>query len=484
MPGNAEIGMMILLSTGKQSAAVMASWIPAAMLALSIYLLAMAISKRNRLASITACLIVLSIPMIIWQIFSAYADLLATAGILAAFALILGANYGGQEAKPAGLPPALCFISALACGISLGTKAIYYFYAVMFSGFIAWVLWVNHKRGKKVLVKLALSAVLGMLLPSSFWFARAWKQTGSPVYPLQVRLGQRVIFAGYQPAQLGNYGEFETTFVRQKLEWLVYPWREWRRDPGYLKIPYGEGEGVGAVFATFIPLGLMFFFLRAWVPGTEHRRDWALLLCFAALLISWWGLMARVPRYGQPILIFACVLSVPLIMMLQIRKRRAFAALLLSSMIATSVVSASAPLHVVAGRFRKHLWSRSQIYSYPKLIDELPDGSFVLDASGIEEKNFPLAGKRLTNRVIANFEAPTKLTAQSLRASGAEYVVEVVPGGKYSEASLASSGATVVDDELVPSGNDQLHWRVWKVSKPTSAPPHPSNSANGGAAPE
>jgi hypothetical protein len=462
MPGNAEIGMMILLSSGQQSTTVMASWIPALMVTASTYLLAMWISKGNRLASITACLIVLSIPMIEFQVFSAYVDLLGTAGVLAAFALILSASGEEPGDKPAVLAPALSLVSGLACGISLGTKPIYYLHAAVFSVFTAYVFWANRDRGKKALLKPAMLVVLGMLLPSVFWFARALKETGNPVYPMQVKVAQRVIFAGYKPSQLGDFREFD--FVRQRREWPAYPWTEWKRNPGYLKVPYAEGAGFGAVFATFVPLGVLFFFVRNCVLRQESRRDWILLFVFATLLLSWWIWMERVPRYGQVVWVFACILSVPLIVVLQSR-RRGLATLMTGSIIATSVVCASVPLHSMAGRLRKHLWSRAQIYNYPQAIDALPVGSVVLNATGIGEKNFALAGRQLTNRVIPDFEAPSELAAQSLCAIGADYVVEVVPGGRYSEPSLVSSGATAMDDELVVTGEDRVRWRIWRVGK-------------------
>ena len=460
MPANAEIGMMILLSSGKQSTTAMASWIPALMTTVATYLLAMWISKENRLASITACLIVLSIPMIEFQVFSAYVDLLGTAGILAAFALILSANGEKPGDKPAVLAPAMSLVCGLACGISLGTKPIYYFHAGVFSIFMACVFWVHRDPGRKALLRSAMLVVLGMLLPSVFWFARAWKETGNPVYPMQVQVAHRVIFAGYIPSQLGDFHEFD--FVRQRREWPAHPWTEWKRNPGYLKVPYKEGSGFGGVFATFVPLGVLFFFIRNCVLRQESRRDWLLLFLFAAVVLSWWIWMERVPRYGQAVSVFACVLSVPLIVVLQSR-RRGFATLMTGSVIATSVICVSVPLHSMVGRLRKHHSSRSQIYNYPQAIDALPVGSVVLNASGIGEKNFALAGRQLTNRVIPDFEAPSELTAQSLRGIGADYVVEVVPGGRYPEPSLLSSGATVMDDELVVAGENQVRWRIWRV---------------------
>lgn len=463
MPGNAEIVMAILLSSGKQSAVVMASWIPALILVLSTYALGMWISRGNRLASISACLIVLSIPMIEFQTFSEYVDLLGAAGILAAFAVILRVDSNTPANNRALLAPAVSFVAGLACGISVGTKPVYYFYAAVFCLFMVGFLWANRNLGAKAVLRSAMLVGFGILLPSSFWFARGWKQTGNPVFPMQVQIGQRILLPGYESSQI-THRNFEFDFVRKTREWPVYPWTEWKRSPGYLKIPYGEGEGFGAAFATFVPIGVLFFFFRCCVLRENLRRDWILLFLFAALVLSWWVLMARVLRFGQVIWVFACILTVPLISALHGRKRKSFAVLLVGSITAGSVICASVVLHSMAGRLRKHLWSRSQIYNYPKFIDELPSGSVVLNAAG-PENNFTLAGKHLTNRVIADFEVPSKLTSESLRESGADYVVEVVPSAGYPEAFLLGSGATLIDDELVPTGEDRLRWRIWKVTK-------------------
>ena len=464
MPANAEIGMMVLLSSGRAFATMMASWIPAGMVTISTYLLAMWISKGNRLASLTACLIVLSIPMIEFQTFSAYVDLLGTAGILAAFAMILSASGNQPESNASALSPVVIFLSGLACGISVGTKPIYYFYAAVFCLFMAGIFWMHRSLGKRALLKSVLLLGLGLLLPSCFWFGRAAVQTGNPLYPIQVKVGERVIFPGYRPSQI-TQPDFELNEVREEREWLLYPWTEWKRDPGYLQVPYGEGSGLGAVFATFVPLGILFFFLQAWVLKHDLRRNGILLLFLVGLGLSWWAVMERMLRFGQAILVFACVLSVPLIVALQSTRRRGLAILLVSSVVATSAVCASVPLHLMAGRFRKHRQSTSQTPGFPKLLNELPDGSVVLNASGSAEKNFGLAGDRLSNRVIAGFEAPVALSAQSLQATGADYVVEVIPGGIYPMADLVGSGARLVDDEFLTSGKDQIHWRIWRVEK-------------------
>jgi hypothetical protein len=122
---------------------------------------------------------------------------------------------------------------------------------------------------------------------------------------------------------------------------------------------------------------------------------------------------------------------------------------------------ASIPLHLMLGRARKHLWARSAVYNYPKLIDQLPRGSVLVNGTGQNVRNFELAGRSLSNKVIANFEAPQR--EEDLSGTGAAYVIQIVPGGLYSEAKLSAAGATLVDDEIVPSGEDSVRWKVWKL---------------------
>jgi multisubunit Na+/H+ antiporter MnhC subunit len=455
MPGNAEIGMMILLSSGWQSAVVIASWVPAAIVATATYLLAMWISGERRGTAILCVLLVLSIPMIETQTFSAYVDLLGTAGILAAVALILASTR--EESI---LSPAVWFLSGLACGISVGTKAVYYLYAVFFCILAVGMLWIRRKAGFRELRKSIALLVLGLVLPSGFWFVRAIAKTDNPVYPMQVKIGGRIVFPGFDPSQITDPG-YELNSVRSKSEWLIYPWTEWKKLTGFVKVPYGEGDGLGAAFATFVPLGIVFFAVKTISDRSRRSRNIALLISLAALALSWWVSMERVLRFGQVICVLACVLAAPLLAFLQSRRRRTFAALFVATISITSLVVASVPLHLMLGRARKHLWARSAVYNYPKLIDQMPPGSVLVNATGQNVRNFQLAGRSLGNQVITNFEAPPK--AKDLSATGAGYVVQIVPGGLYPEEELSAVGATVVDDEVVPSGEDEVRWKVWKL---------------------
>lgn len=457
LPANAEIGMMVLLSSGRQSAVVLASWIPAAMVATSTYLLGMWISGQRRTIALTSTLLVLTIPMIEWQVFSEYVDLLATAGIFAALALVLATGRHGAR-----IPVTIWLLSGLACGISIGTKPVYYLYAAVYCVFIAGALWHERGAGGKHVIKAGTLVILGLLLPSSFWFARGAAETGNPIYPMRVTVGQRVIFPGYARSEITE-PDYELNSVQQPSGWFLYPWTEWKKLPGYLKIPYGEGDGLGAVFATFVPLGTAYFILLVLRERSSRGTNLALLAAFLVMVLCWWFVMQRVLRFGQVIAIFMCLLSVPFLGLLQSRQRRSFAVLLVLAIGVTSLISGSVPLHLVAGRIRKHLWSRAALYTYPKLLDELPPGSGVLNATGDEERNFALIGRRLSNKLIASFEAPPDPTPEALQAAGAQYVVEIVPGSLYPQGSLASAGAILIDDEEVPSGEEKVHWRIWKL---------------------
>jgi hypothetical protein len=187
LPGNAEIGMMVLLSTGTEASVILVNWIAAAVLTLAIYQFARRITMGNRLVSCALLLIVLSIPIIEFQCFVACVDIYGTAFIMAAFALLLsGINDGvvnpaTGEVKP-GVSVVTLVVSALACGISIGTKPIYLFYGGLYVLVVGVILLKKKTSGKRVLPILVI--VAGILLPSLFWFGRALCETHNPVYPI------------------------------------------------------------------------------------------------------------------------------------------------------------------------------------------------------------------------------------------------------------------------------------------------------------
>lgn len=468
LPGNTEIGMMLLLATGSDSSVVVVNWIALAVLVIATYLLAKRMSGGNAQAAATIAMVVLSIPIVEFQAFSAYVDLYGTAFLLAAVTLFLyrnreSENGGNQEVSGNGLSMALVFLSAAACGISLGTKPIYYLYGLGYGAWVALGLWRQLRERKPVLVKALLLIGAGLMLPSLFWFGRAIEATRNPVFPMQVAVHGHVLWPGY-PASKITDPKFDENFVRSRAEWFIYPWTEWLRNPGYLMIPYGEGSGVGAVFAAFVPLGLLFLAHRVF-RGGGHRDDAQVLLVLLVALLAWWFVLNRLPRFGLPILIMACVLATPLVAELEARRGRVFGLLLVLALIITCGISSFVPLHSLLGRVRTRRWSRSDFYGYPAVLDRLPGATCVLNATKVEEKNLALAGKGLRNCVVPGFEVPSPLTAEFLREHNVGIVVEIVPQHALDDGFQRPGLMSLVEDDQVKTGENSVRWRVWKVKQ-------------------
>jgi hypothetical protein len=464
LPGNAEIGMMWLLSTGRQCLVPLVNGFAWIVLATATYLIADQVVNRNKPAAAAATGIALSLPMVEFQTFSGYVDLFGTAFLMAAVALFLYRNEGtpaeaGQPGKRWSL--ALLLLSGLACGISVGTKPVFYVYAAVFCVGMAVTLFGEAAGDWRSLTRAVVVVGAGVLLPSSFWFGRAFEATGNPVFPLQVTVSERVILKGFPPSQI-TPNEFSDKFVRQRAEWVIYPWTEWFRNPGDQLIPYSEGSGLGAAFAAFVPLALLYAMYQA-VFDAGGRLQRVLLAVWLGLLVVWWISLQRMPRFGLPLWILACVLSAPLLAVFQRFKERGFGTLLVCCVLATCGISAFVPLRKLAERVRSRAWRRCEAYAYPHFIDELPAGSRVLNNTGIEEANFTLAGEKLSNQVVADFEVPDPITPQFLSEKHIDFVVEAFPesgsaAGMHKSAELLAGGREVLDASV-----GGKRWRIWKV---------------------
>ena len=464
LPGNGEILAMLALSTGKQWLAPLFNWFSCVVLALSLYALVRRLTAGTRAHGLLAVLIALSLPPVFFQTFSAFVDLFGTAFLLAGAVLFLH-RYSSLDSDT-GTPKlsrSVLVLSGLSCGITLGTKPIFYVYGGFLLVWVVITLWRErsiHRQPMLVLVALVGS---GMLLPSAFWLLRAWQGTGNPLYPMQIKIGQHTIGKGYSPSEITPQ-DFADRFVRGKAEWLIYPWTEWVRDPGTFPSSYNEGAGVGAAFATFVPLGIAFAIYDLRSGRSRRPGFYLLLLVWVVLLLIWASVLHRLPRFGLPLWVAACVFAVPLFDAIESVYPKTFRALLLISLASTLVISSLNPLHALVGRIVKHRWSRSAFYQYPPVIDDLPPGSKVLNDTGILEKEFALAGTKLTNWVVPTFEEPKELTEDYLASQRIDYIVEAVQdpeSGRIPPRTLPSSIAvTQVDKYKVPGRT----WYVYKVA--------------------
>jgi hypothetical protein len=478
LPGNTEIGMMLLLSTGWQALVPLVNIFALVVLALSTYIIAAQLVSGNRIAAYTAMLVMLSLPIVEFQAFSAYVDLFGTAFLAAALALFVSSrenetpSIAGQRFHPRSKK--LILLAALACGVSVGSKPVFWVYAAVFCLVAAVVLLRESIHASSELAKVLGLVVVGALLPSIFWFGRSFEATGNPLFPMQVKIGEHVLLKGFAPSQItGN--EFSDKFVHRRAEWMIYPWTEWMRNPGDQLIPYSEGSGTGAAFAAFVPLGILFAAYRIFT-GQSRALAAVLLAAAMGLAVVWWVMLQRMPRFGLPLLVLACVLTAPLLEFLQNYKRSAFLVLLTICLIVTGAISAFVPLRELGAHMRSRAWSRCRTYAYPCVVDALPAGTTLLNNTGIQEANFMLAGSHLSNHVIADFDVPNPITREFLRQRHVDYVVEVVPeqggaGLSHSAEFLPATGASI--DSMIA----RKRWQLWKVAGNDG---QPAKAASGG----
>jgi hypothetical protein len=482
LPGNGEIIMMLALATGKQSLVALGNWISIPILMISASFLGLSFCS-NKKAALDAVLIVLSIPMIEFKAFSGYIDLFGMALLLAAFALFVRRyrlTGTGEPAKPMRI---LCvvtiFVSALACGVSLGTKLTFLPYCAFYFLIVASTLWTERAIHNRPIGRLLIWVVIGMLLPSAFWFGRELRATGNPFYPLKVSIGHHLVFPGNDtlelppqkhllynpPAGAQNHGD--RRFVRRASEWWIYPWTEWLSDPGSFPIVYGEGSGLGGAFAAFVTVGILFTFYLSFsgehYNGVERVRRY-MVLSWLMLLLLWTFSLHRILRFGLPLWVFAALLAVPAIELMMTAAPRLVGTLLVSSILTTCFVTSLVPLHEIVSHVRSKAWSRSAIYDYPTIIDNLPSGTTVLNDSRFPENDFALAGKRLTNRVINAFEAPRELTPEFIRTSKVNYIVNITSATQGSSASSAENPGALGYAEVFHAYRGSKLWSIWQVS--------------------
>lgn len=480
LPGNCEIAAMLALATGRQYLASLVNCVSSLVLAIAAYPLALRFSKGEKAAAFAAVLVVFTIPMVQFQTFSVYADLFGTAFFVAAVTLFAHC-YHSQilcETMPVQRSSlAVLAASALACGLSLGTKTTFVPYCALFFGIVVYVLWKErsiHNKPVSVLLSLFLA---GILLPSAFWYGRAQYATGNLLYPMQVSVGTHVIFPGYQlvtkhvvdepPGGASNHGDRK--FVRHASEWFIYPWTEWLNGFGYFPTVYGPSSGLGGAFAAFVVVGIGFAAYQC-AGGLESqdvaRMTRTFLLAWLVCLLIWIFAMHRLLRYGLPIWVFACLLAAPAMGLLMKIYPRSWAVLFVCAISTTCAISSLTPFHDLAGNLLSRRWSRSASYGYPALIDELPPDTVILSDTRLIELHFYLAGNRLTNKVVTAFDAPQEITPEFISSHNIEYIVQVTPtDAMEDDSSPWGLPEPVHATEVFHSTQAGKYWRIWKVRR-------------------
>jgi hypothetical protein len=473
---------MLVLSLGWQALTPLFNWIAVIILACATYLIARKCGA-SRAAALLAVIILLSIPNLIQQqITSNLVDMYGASFIMAAVALFLYRNEPAPS-ETFDRSVLLLILSGLACGIAIGTKPIFSIHAAVFFVVGLAALAIERYRYGRSLVLPAILLLLAALVPSAFWYGRAFFATGNPFYPLEISLFGVTLFSGYCVDEITD-PSYPLQFARTTADALIYLWR----GSEFSNI---TRAGFGAIFATFVPPGVFYAIYTNLLSPKQNKfsAPTVLTLVFLAGLVVWWFVLLRIPRFGIALWALACILSCPLLDLFLRTRPRLFSGLLLGSLVITCFFSAYFPLHDFVTRVRAGDWSRSWWYGIPPLFDELPAGSVVLHL-GNDFNNFGLAGERLSNIVISRFEAPRPLTGDFLRQRNVNYIVTryqyPADDGYYFDeiAPLSGIQLELIYDES--RWSDQLvehPWKVWKVRhEPATAEPSLGSAHDGESA--
>ncbi len=440
LPGNVEILEALVLLSGLPHLLGAVEWPAAALLLLA----SMAISRRfssSKVPSYAVATTVALIPMVAKQTFSGYVDLFGVAGLFASLALVLEFHERSRDFTNR----AMLVAAGIGCGIAVGVKPVFWFYALLLTVNVAAIL---RNRWRDLGFYVA-----GAVLPCWFWFVRAAIATGNPLYPISLHIGP-VILAGFPLSAMANDQAYLTS-VRHAAEWFVYPWLEWKRAIVFPPENYTTGDGLGAAFATFVMPGLGFAAWLSWKRRPE-LRPW--LFNLAIVAIAWWFLMRKFGRYGIAMFVLAAILATPLFELLEKHRSGLYRSIYVVAFAMTSLLLAVEPLSSV-GQTLRHHWDRADYFGYPAKLDSLPAGSRILNIAE-ETFNFSLSGKGLTNVVIPSWEKPALLTADYLRGQKIDYIVERV--GTVDALPPAPGLELMLQDAKL----DPAHiWRIWRTAK-------------------
>jgi hypothetical protein len=446
-PGNAEIVALLTLGTGWHGLAELWNVASALGLAAGAHLLAQGMGA-GRSAAFATALVVLGLPVVLYQTFSAYVDVFGAAAVIAALGLVV------RAASPPARHPGtgLLLLAGLGCGLAAGTKPTLWVPAALVACAGLGGL-LRSRPDQRLRWGFLFAAVVAA--PCLFWFARSFAASGNPFYPVAVEIAGWKL-NGYRPSELtGPRYDFE--LVRSRAEWLVYPWIEYKRS-GY---GWSTGSGLGPLFAAFVPPGVLYTLLT--LRGRPRGSARAVpILCVVALLVvaaTWW-LVGQGPqlRFGLPMIVVCCALAAPLFDALERARPRATGGLLVAAATGFALLAGLEPATQLMRRVRDQSWARFRQYGVPELIDRLPPCAVVVNANAPREfwSNFALAGRRLSNTVVPPWEVHRVLNRRPA-GSCPIYVFDREPFLPPDAADrLASFGY-----QPVPVPSDPA-WRVWR----------------------
>ncbi|MFQ5414188.1 MAG: hypothetical protein ACE5E6_06990 [Phycisphaerae bacterium] len=398
-----ENGMIVpcLLAFSKWERLMQLAHVPTGLaMGVTVFALVRALGVKPPGAAVGSC-VALSIPMVVFQSFDGYIDLYAGAAWLAALLGVMLAT----RAADARSRQRLLVLAGLAAGVALGAKTTYLVMTAMLMVMVAGGAWLGPGRSRCLSatpVRHVLVFGLAAGVCSCFWFVRAARATGNPVYPIEVQVAGHVVF----PSDIDVSAWYpDRSVARRVSRWWDYPWRESKHsgggpNPGY---PYSRNNGLGAAYAALVPVGLVAVAVGG-LPGGRRREEQRWRVVCVVVAVCGIVLVLTVFREMLRFALGPVLVGVPVAAVLADRLIDRFPRCMLvtstCALVVTAAVASVVPARRFLGRVRDGRWDRVWAYQLPPLVDDLPPGARVLNLSE-PDRCYPLLGRELEHDVIS-----------------------------------------------------------------------------------
>lgn len=435
-PANASILFGLLLSMLPEKLVSAANLLFVIPFLAALYGLALQ-TGASRQAALISSLGILSIPIITFSVFQLGSDIGGITYFAIAVYFVGNTLSGGRQ----GL-----LFAGLAAGLAFGFKSLH----LMGIAFLTLTLLLAEpysRGGGSVLQSLrvrtqAASVFLcGVLAMAGFWLARNFIELANPLYPVSLPVISSLLgWAAAPDIDFANRLSTQYEWVRSSWEWPLYPWIEWHVSGQNFK----HSSGFGLFFAAMVPVS----FLVSLAAAIWNRRRTILVfhvLGTVFVLVIWWLMGDRQPRYLVGAFVFlmplvSWTLTQPADSLRRVWSGLAVAFIVIMFLLIGMNLTIDFGRHIIYAK----RYERFAYYVYPKVIDELPPGSRILNLAG-RIWSYPLYGKSRQNEVISYIESlrqfsdmridsadvdlgperwtsPVSLSADKVKALGATHV--------------------------------------------------------------
>jgi len=437
-PANASVYFGFLLSLLPEQLAAPGNVVFLVPLFLAIYGLGRT-TGADANASWLAALGILTIPIVAFGAFEAEADV----GGLTFLAIAIYFAMARCER------PLVCTVlSGLAAGIAFGFKSLH---LISIAFLVALTMAQAYRESEKQTRLKRLWNVLrpagifsvSTLVMASFWMVRNYLQLGNPLYPIYYPMFDLLGWTKAPDVNFSNVHRLQFEWVRSAGEWFFYPWLEWH----YAGENFKSSSGLGAFFAATVPIACVFGLIKVIKKDGKYWPAIPSLLSGGAVVLLVWALLDdRQPRYAMGALPFLVPLVAAMISASGGGARRALEVTIAICIMVMLFVIFSKKLVEFGTRFvyaRQN--SRHAFYGYPKMIDQLPPGSSVVNFAR-RTLNYGLFGSNHQNRVISYTVSFRALEAPAHGRTGEE----AADAGMLKYATLKALGATHIVTEGFP----------------------------------